>query len=98
MGAYAGFDQGGLPPELAAAMGQSPQPEPPEQSPEEMMRQALDLIHQALATDGFTEQEKLTFQKVTTLLQTPLAAREKEDQALVGGGPATNALARAYGG
>jgi hypothetical protein len=67
------------------------------QDPEQQIKDALDQIRQALSADGFTDQEKLTLEKVTTLLQGLSATRASEQQAALGGGPATNYIRRATG-
>lgn len=99
---------------MAALMGgaAAPQGPPPEiqvnpadhpdnqqqADPTQQITDALSQIRDALAADGFSDQEKLTLEKVTTLLQGLSATREKEQQAAMGGGPATNFLRRASGG
>lgn len=65
---------------------------------EQAIADALAQIRDALSADGFSEQEKATLEKVTTLLQSLAATREKEQQAAMGGGPATNYLRRTSGG
>ena len=72
-------------------------PEQASGSPEDMIGEALEMIRQALSADGLSEQERLTIEKVTTLLQQIPATREKEQQAALGGGPATNFLRRQSG-
>jgi hypothetical protein len=86
----------GPPPEIQV----NPADHPDNQTadPEQAIADALDQIRAALSADGFSDQEKLTLEKVTTLLQTLAATREKEHQAALGGGPATNFLRRASGG
>jgi hypothetical protein len=61
------------------------------------VRAIIEQVRALAEEGGVTEQERLQVEKITTLVQQLAAGREKEDQALVGGGPATNALARAYG-
>lgn len=83
-------DGGGQPAPEAAPEAQ--------QSPDEMISMALDMIRQALSADGdLSEAERLTIEKVTTMLQQIPAGREKEQQAALGGGPATNFLRRNSG-
>ena len=66
--------------------------------PEQRIKDALDEIRSALSADGFSEQERLTLEKVTTLLQGLSASREKEQQAAMGASPAMNFLRRSSGG
>jgi hypothetical protein len=86
-----------FPPQIQIADQPDPNAGGGGQDPTSQIADALDQIRQALAADGFTDQEKLTLEKVTTLLQGLAATREKEQQAAMGGGPATNFLRRATG-
>lgn len=84
-------------PETIEVPAEGGEPEAAQESPDEMISMALDMIRQALSADGLSEQERLTIEKVTTLLQQIPATREKEQQAALGGGPATNFLRRNSG-
>ena len=65
---------------------------------EDWVPEVLDLIQAGIQADGtVTQQERLTFEKVRTLLQQLTAQREKEDQAAMGGNAATAALRRMTG-
>ncbi len=97
-------------PDVAALIAGAGQPPPqiqvdPSQHPQNQTKSFADAIDATLAdlraalqaTDA-TAAEKLTVEKVTTLLQGITATHEKEQQAALGGGPATNFLRRASGG
>jgi len=65
---------------------------------EDWIPEVLELIQAGIQADGHvTQQERLTFEKVRTLLQQLSASREKEDQAAIGSSPAMNSISRAYG-
>lgn len=81
----------------APPAGPPPPPEAAGGGMEDRMRAVMDEVRAIAEEDGFTENERLTVEKITTLLQQLNAGREKEQNALTGGGPATQALARAYG-
>lgn len=55
-------------------------------------------LRAAISAPDASPQDKLTVEKVTTLLQGIKAQHDKEQQAALGGGPATNYLRRATGG
>lgn len=87
-----------MPPEMGPPMGTPPPVAEPEAEDFGARVRAIIAEVRALAEEGgVTEAERLQVEQITTLVQKLAAGREKEDQALVGGGPATNALARAYG-
>ncbi len=102
MGMYAGFDQP-VPGPMMGPQGPPPPPGPPPgydqgASAEDSLRECISQIRAVAEQGGMSEQERMLVEDVTSKIQKILALREKEDQALAGGGPATNALARAYGG
>lgn len=100
-------------PDLAALIGgagpaQGPPPEiqvDPSTHPDnqqqasfaDKIQAALDELRDAISAPDATEQERHTVEKTTTLLQGTLAGHEKEHQAALGGGPATNFIRRAAG-
>jgi hypothetical protein len=100
-----------LHPDVAALMGAGPQGPPPAiqvnpadhpdnaqaSSFADQIRGALDAIRAAITADDASDNEKLIAEKMTTLGQQLLATHEKEHQAALGGGPATNFLRRASG-
>ena len=66
---------------------------------ESAIEEAMQILKDAAASDGqVTANERLVIEKITTLAQQLLATREKEHQAALGGGPATNFLKRMSGG
>lgn len=93
---------GGGPPPMGPPPGpppdQGPPPEPQQSSDEDEIRNAISMFRGVAERDGLDESERLILEQITTLGQKLLAGREKQDQALLGGGPATQALSRAYGG
>lgn len=76
--------------------GQADQTDSPQFA--DSIRQALDTIRAAIGSSNASDNEKLIAEKMTTLGQQLLATHEKEHQAAMGGGPATNFLRRASGG
>lgn len=75
-------------------MGESPAP-PDDEDPWLMV---LEAVRAAAQADGqVTAQESVLVEQVTTLIAKLRAGREKEQQAALGGGPATNYLRRASG-
>jgi uncharacterized membrane protein YebE (DUF533 family) len=82
------------------SMGASaPAPEAPAADVEEVLSRFLSEIKAAAESDGQVSQnERLLIEKLTTIGQQFLANREKEDQAALGGGPATNSISRILGG
>lgn len=103
-----------IPPQLLAALaaahgaaGGSPQSMggpmrqegPGEEAGEEAkLKQALALIRSVIAAEEPNDKERLMLEKVTTGIQQVLAQRETEQNAALGGGPATNYLQRTVGG
>lgn len=65
---------------------------------EQQIKAAIDQIRAAVSSDGLSENERLILEKITTLGQQLLAGREKEQQAAMGGGPATQFIKRATQG
>ena len=59
----------------------------------------IDAVRSAVEEDGtVTAQEMLIVEQITTLVAKLRAGRDKEQQAMLGGGPATQGLARIFGG
>lgn len=86
--------QQGAPPQGAP---QGPPPEQPDQgSHEDEIRQILDMVR-AAAQNADDEQETLTWEKVSTMVQQILAAQEKQDQDMMQGKMSPAALRRALG-
>jgi DNA replication initiation complex subunit (GINS family) len=85
-------------------MGPSgPAPAPPEaaapqESVEDWVDRAITEAHGKAAEGGLTPKERLLVEKLTSLYAQLLAERDKEEQAALGGGPATNFLRRNSGG
>lgn len=94
----AGGPPQGPPPEIQVNPADHPDNQQTQSDPAAQIADALSQIRDALGADGFSDQEKLTLEKVTTLLQGLSATREKEQQAAMGGGPATNFIRRSTGG
>lgn len=66
---------------------------------EEVVKRFLSEVKAAAESDGqVSENERLLIEKVTTIGQQFLANREKEAQAALGGGPATQFISRTLGG
>lgn len=102
-----GPDQQGLPPELmallaggAGAGGPDPfdaeleQQLAQDQGGGDRLRSIIDIAREEISANGVTEKERLLLEKLTTTVQQIRAEREKEQQAALGGGPATNFLRR----
>lgn len=71
----------------------------PEQAVEDVLKQFLSDVKAAAESDGqVSEAERLLIEKITTIGQQFLATREKEAQAALGGGPATQYISRTLGG
>jgi hypothetical protein len=87
-------------------MGPSgPAPAPPEAEPsvketiEDLLgRHELEIQQVALEDGTLTAEERLLIDAMATARAKFLAKREKEEQAALGGGPATNFLRRSVGG
>lgn len=90
MSLLAGPNAGGGPPPHIVIPGK--------QSAADLIADALTAVRQAIQAPDADPQEKATLEKVTTLLQQFAATRHSEQQAALGGGPATNFLRRATGG
>ena len=74
----------------------------PDDQPEDFdskLSTVKSLLVELAEDDGqVSEVERLEIEKILTMLQKFRADREKEHQAALGGGPATNFLRRAAGG
>ena len=71
----------------------------PAQDIEEIAKKFLADIGAAAESDGqVSENERLLIEKCRTIVQQFLASREKEAQAALGGGPATQFINRTLGG
>lgn len=65
---------------------------------EDVLKDCVAALEDAARADGsISERERLLLEKIRTLHQQFLADREKEHQAALGGGPATQFLARSFG-
>lgn len=93
-----------VPPEimqLLAGGGGGPPQQPPEpqMSDEDKVAEIIRLAKELAMSDGtVTEQERLLFEKISMSARQFNVGREKEQQAALGGGPATNFLRRSSGG
>lgn len=65
--------------------------------PAELYRQILDLLAQARQSED-SEQDRLSLEKVSTLIQQLLADEEKEEDEAMAGKMSPSLLRRAYGG
>lgn len=73
-------------------------PAPSDQSADPFQR-IIDAVRAAVEEDGtITPQENVIVEQITTLVAKLQAGRDKEKQAMLGGGPATQGLARIFGG
>jgi hypothetical protein len=71
----------------------------PQQPSGDAWAAVIDAARKAAESDGsVTEAERLIVEQITTLVQKIKAGREKEQQAALGGGPATQFLRRASAG
>lgn len=86
---------GGNPP-MQPQAAPAPAAAPPDEAA--LLRHALMLVRQAIAGNGVDDQERLGLEKITTGIQQILAARDQQQQAALGGGPATNFLRRITSG
>ena len=90
--------------------GGPPPPGPPAEPPspddideaavsaEDWIRVAIEAAKKAADADETDDIETQDVMKAITVLQGLLGGRQKQQEALMGGGPATKALSRAYGG
>jgi hypothetical protein len=62
------------------------------------VKAAIDRIRAAVSADGLDEDERLILEQITTLGQKLFTGRAKQEQAALGGGPATQFIKRAVGG
>lgn len=78
----------------------NPQPAPEQAVDiEEIAKKFLADVGAAAESDGqVSESERLLIEKCRTIIQQFLASREKEAQAALGGGPATQYISRTLGG
>ena len=85
-------------------MGPSPMEAPPgpeagaPQTAEDWIKLAIEAAKMAADADETDDIETGSVMKAIMELQKLLGGRQKESEALMGGGPATKALSRAYGG
>lgn len=91
---------GGLPADpnmgMSGMAGPPPTADPSSQDP---FQAIIDAARAAVEADGtVTPQEMLIVEQITTLVAKLQAGRDKEKQAMLGGGPATQGLARVFGG
>lgn len=78
--------------------GAAPPPEAPvaDEDPWDLVKEA---VMAAVQADGnVSRQEMVVVEQITTLIAKLQAGRDKEEQAALGGGPATNFLRRSAGG
>ena len=90
--------------------GGPPPPGPPAEPPpgpgmdeasvsaEDWLRIAIEAAKKAADADETDDIETGDVMKAIQVLQNLLGGRQKQQEALMGGGPATKALSRAYGG
>lgn len=95
--------EGGMPPEIMAMMqgGGAPPMEQPAQddSPQGAFDRVMAEVQKLVEADGqVTQSEAMELEKIRMSIRKILAGREKEEQAALGGGPATSYLKRAVGG
>ncbi len=77
------------------SMGGQPAPEPDDEDPWDMVMEA---VRAAVQADGKVDpQEMVTVEKITSLIAALQAGRDKQEQAALGGGPATQYLKRQSG-
>jgi hypothetical protein len=98
---------GEAPPDMGAGgqppvdIGMPPEAAPPgggeESGPVEVLKQALDMVKQAISAEP-DEQDKLTLEQATTLIQKVLANNEKLADQAIGAGPGARFLRKAQGG
>jgi hypothetical protein len=74
------------------------QPDQPSGPVGDKIKQALTDLRAIITDPGVSEQERLLLEKCTSVLQQIRATHEKEQQAALGGSPATNFLRRQSGG
>lgn len=78
-------------------VGDHPDSQTTAQKLAEVIPQILDDVRAALSASDADPAEKLELEKITTQLQSMLAQHHKQEQAALGGGPATQFLKRASG-
>lgn len=77
-------------------MGGQPAPEP--QDDEDPWDMVMEAVRAAVQADGKVDpQEMVTVEKITSLIAAMQAGRHKQEQAALGGGPATQYLKRQSG-
>ena len=95
---------GAPPPDMGMMGGPPPGPPPGPQdamasaTAEDWLRVAIEAAKNAADADETDDIETADVMKAIQVLQGLLSGRQKEQEALMGGGPATKALSRAYGG
>lgn len=86
-------------PPIDPAMASAPAEPTAAESIEELLdRQRLELQQKMLEDGTISAEERLLIQAMEQAQAKFLAKREKEEQAALGGGPATNFLRRSVGG
>ena len=79
----------------------APPPAPPDDQPEDLdsiIAQIKELVALVIQDGGVTAKERLDAEKINTILEGMRAGWEKEKQAALGGGPATQFISRAVRG
>jgi hypothetical protein len=93
-----GAPMGAPPPPPDPLAGAPPSPEEAPAGDEDVLQMVLEAVRAAEAADGnVTPQERVIFEKITSLIAQLQAQRDKEDQAALGGSPALNSLKRLGG-
>lgn len=86
----------GLPPGLMGPPPSSGPDSESEMSPEEHLREALNHLRKAeMGTKSYIDSQ--TLDKAKVLLQSLMASREKDEEAALGGTPATRFMSRLNG-
>jgi uncharacterized membrane protein YebE (DUF533 family) len=90
----------GHPPTIQIPGPQGPPPQEPDTDDSgDPFQKIIDAARAAASSDGtVSKAEMLIVEQITTLVAKLQAGREKEQQAALGGGPATQFLRRASGG
>ena len=90
---------GGLPADPNMGMANMGMASPPPGQVSDPFQRIIDAVRSAVEEDGtVTAQEMLIVEQITTLVAKLRAGRDTEQQAMLGGGPATQGLARIFGG
>jgi hypothetical protein len=85
----------GMPPDPNAGGGGDPMANA---TAEDWLKVAIEAAKKAADADETDDIETADVMKAIVVLQGLLSGRQKQNEALMGGGPATKALSRAYGG